>query len=117
MFSRRAFLSNAVKYGASLSLGCSSPPLVNVSGLPDTPKLSGAAPVSVADGFIGLGYEMSSVATPGLLNVDNHRYLNLIRGLGAAGVLRFGGIVAYYTRNEANGTSKAERQNTIITRA
>lgn len=60
---------------------------------------------------------MSSVATVGLLNVDNHRYVNLIKGLGPAGVLRVGGIVADYTRYEANGTSSAERQNTVITRA
>ena len=115
MFSRRAFLTNAVKYGASVSLGCSSP--IVVSGLPDTPRLSGAAPVHVAGNFIGLGYEMSSVATPGLLNSDNHRYVSLIKGLGPAGVIRVGGIVADYTRYEPNGTSRAERQNTVITRA
>ena len=117
MFSRRAFLSNALKYCASLSLSRSSPALVNVSGLPDTPRLSGAAPVSVAGNFIGVGYEMSSVATAGLLNVDNHRYVNLIKGLGPAGVLRVGGIVADYTRYEPNGASRAERQNTVITSA
>ena len=117
MFSRRAFLSNAVKYCASLSLTGSSPAVVNVSDLLDTPRLSGAAPVSVPGNFIGLGYEMSSVATPGLLNVDNHRYVNLIKRLGPAGVLRVGGIVANYTRYEPNGTSRAERQNTVITQA
>lgn len=117
MFSRRVFLSNAVKYCASLSLSCPSPAVVNVNGLPATPRLSGAAPVSVPNNFIGLGYEMSSVATPGLLSVNNHRYMNLINGLGPTGVLRVGGIVADYTRYEPNGTSRAERQNTVITRA
>ena len=117
MFSRRAFLSNAVKYCASLSLTGSSPAVVNVSDPLHTLRLSGAAPVSVPGNFIGLGYEMSSVATPGLLNVDNHRYVNLIKGLGPAGVLRVGGIVANYTRYEPNGTSRAERQNTVITHA
>src|SRR5580698_5385278 len=117
MFSRRAFLSKAVKYCASLSLTGSSPAVVNVSDLLDTPRLSGAASVSVPGNFIGLGYEMSSVATPGLLNVDNHRYVNLIKRLGPAGVLRVGGIVANYTRYEPNGTSRAERQNTVITQA
>ena len=117
MFSRRAFLSNAVKYCASLSLTGSSPAVVNVSDLLDTPRLSGAAPVSVPGNFIGLGYEMSSVATPGLLNIDNHRYVNLIKGLGPAGVIRVGGIVADYTRFESDGTSRTERQNTVITRA
>jgi hypothetical protein len=117
MFSRRAFLGNAMKYCASVSLIRSSPAVVNVSGLPDTPRLSGAVSVAVPRNFIGLGYEMSSVATPGLLDVDNHRYVNLIKGLGPAGGLRVGGIVADYTRYEPNGSSRAERQNTVITRA
>ncbi|WP_446744795.1 glycosyl hydrolase family 79 C-terminal domain-containing protein [Silvibacterium acidisoli] len=60
---------------------------------------------------------MSSVATPELLSPNNHRYINLIGGLGSAGVLRVGGIVADYTRYQPNGTSIAERQNTIINHA
>lgn len=117
MPSRRAFLSNAMKCCAGFSLSGSSPAIVNVSCLPVSPRLGGAAPVSVPGNFIGLGYEMSSVATPGLLTVDNHRYVNLIKGLGPAGVLRAGGIVADYTLYKENGTSRAERQNTVITRA
>lgn len=66
---------------------------------------------------MGLGYEMSSVASPGLLSVDNQRYVDLIRSLGPAGVLRVGGIVADYSRYEADGTAKAERQDTVVTRA
>ena len=73
--------------------------------------------MAVPANFTGLGYEMSSVATPGLLSVDNHRYVELIKGLGPQGVLRVGGIVADYTRYDANGTASAERQNTVITRA
>src|SRR5215472_2578552 len=115
MLSRRGFIGNVVKYCGSVVLGCSNRAIVNASDSSDTPRLSGAA-VSVSSDFIGLGYEMSSVATPGLLSVDNHRYVNLIKGLGPAGVLRAGGIVADYTRYEANGTSKTERQNTVITR-
>ena len=115
MFSRRAFLGNGVKYCVSLSLSGSSPAVVSLGGFPYTPRLSGGAPVSIPGNFIGLGYEMSSVATPGLLNVDNHRYVNLIKGLGPAGVIRVGGIVADYTRFESDGTSRAERQNTVIT--
>jgi hypothetical protein len=117
MFSRRAFLGNGVKYCVSLSLSGSSPVVVSLGDFPYTPRLSGGAPVSIPGNFIGLGYEMSSVATPGLLNVDNHRYVNLIKGLGPAGVIRVGGIVADYTRFESDGTSRAERQNTVITRA
>jgi hypothetical protein len=80
-------------------------------------RLSNASPVSIPANFTGLGYEMSSVATPSLLSAANRRYVDLIKGLGAQGVLRVGGIVANYTRYEPNGTSTAERQNTVITRA
>jgi len=74
-------------------------------------------PAHVPAGFIGLGYEMSSVASPGLLSTANHRYVRLIRGLGREGVLRVGGIVANYTRYEPNGTVASDRENTVITRA
>jgi hypothetical protein len=87
------------------------------AGAPITPRLTGAAPVELPGNFIGLGFEMSSVATPGLLSAGNQRYVELIRNLGAQGVLRVGGIVADYTRYEANGTAIAERQNTVINRA
>ena len=71
----------------------------------------------VQDDFIGLGYEMSSVAQLGLLSPSNHIYVDLVKGLGPAGVLRVGGIVADYTRYEPNGIIVADRQNTVITRA
>ena len=76
-----------------------------------------AAPVQVPENFIGLGYEMSSVATPGLLSPTNNRYVNLVRGLGSQGVLRVGGIVANYTRFVPIGTAEYDRKNTVITRA
>jgi hypothetical protein len=41
--------------------------------------------------FIGLGYEISSVAVPGLLNEENRTYLQLLRTLSAQGVIRVGG--------------------------
>lgn len=78
-------------------------------------RLAHATPVEIPADFTGLGYEMSSVATPGLLSVTNQRYANLVKGLGPAGVLRVGGIVANYTRYEPNGTASAGRQNTVIT--
>ena len=78
---------------------------------------SNEAAVSVPADFLGLGYEMSSVATPGLLSTSNQRYLQLVRQLGNQGVLRVGGIVADYTRYEADGVARADKQDTVITRA
>ena len=44
-------------------------------------NLAKAAPVEVQPNFTGLGYEMSSVATPDLLSTANQRYIELVRGL------------------------------------
>ena len=53
--------------------------------------------------FIGLGYEISLVARPGLLNAHNSVYVQLVRTLGAQGVIRVGGNTADYASYSANG--------------
>ncbi len=80
-------------------------------------NLAEGAPVEIPANFTGLGYEMSSVATPDLLSPANQRYVELVRGLGPRGVLRVGGIVANYTRYIADGPARFDRQNTVITHA
>jgi guanyl-specific ribonuclease Sa len=79
-------------------------------------KLANAAPVEIPANFTGLGYEMSSVATPDLLSPANQRYVDLVRGLGPRGVQRVGGIVVNYTRYLPDGPAKFEREDTVITR-
>lgn len=56
----------------------------------DTRKTRGRIP----EDFTGLGYEISSVATPGLLSDRNRVCVQLVRGLGARGVIRVGGITS-----------------------
>jgi hypothetical protein len=56
----------------------------------DTRRKQGRIP----DDFTGLGYEISSVATPGLLSDKNRAYVQLVRGLGTNGVIRVGGITS-----------------------
>lgn len=73
------------------------------------------APVHIPEDFIGLGYEMSSVARPGLLSKDNEACAALVSGLGARGMLRVGGIVADYTRFDPQGESNFDPKNTVIT--
>jgi hypothetical protein len=80
-------------------------------------NLAKVAPIEVPANFTGLGYEMSSVAMPNLLNLENERYVELVRGLGPQGVLRVGGIVANYTRYIPDGPARFDRQNTVITHA
>jgi Glycosyl hydrolase family 79 C-terminal beta domain len=48
----------------------------------------------IPDDFTGLGYEISSVATPDLLSTKNHVHVQLVRGLGTGGVIRVGGITS-----------------------
>ncbi len=70
---------------------------------------------TIAGNFIGLGYEMSSVARPGLLSAENTPYVRLLRNLGPGGVLRAGGIVSNYTSYSAHGTWRAEPKDTVVT--
>src|SRR5215470_20113318 len=47
--------------------------------------------------FMGLGYEISSVARPGLLTAQNSVYVQLVRTLGGRGVIRIGGNTSDYS--------------------
>ncbi len=51
---------------------------------------------AILENFLGLGYEISSVARPGLLSASNRVYTQLVRTLGRHGVLRIGGNTADY---------------------
>jgi hypothetical protein len=113
---RRTFLESVLKTSAALAFASGTIGQAQTSPSPSL-RLAHASPVEIPADFTGLGYEMSSVATPGLLSVTNQRYANLVKGLGPAGVLRVGGIVANYARYEPNGTAAADRQNTVITHA
>ncbi len=56
---------------------------------------------AIAPDFLGLGYEISSVARPGLLSPANAVYVQLVRTLGAHGVIRIGGNTADYASYSA----------------
>jgi hypothetical protein len=53
--------------------------------------------------FMGLGYEISSVARPGLLSAQNAVYVQLVRTLGTHGVIRVGGNTSDYASYSATG--------------
>lgn len=65
--------------------------------------------------YMGLSFESSAVATPGLLSADNRTYVQLVRTLGAQGVIRVGGNVSDYSSYDANGTAKNLPKNTVLT--
>lgn len=114
MFTRRAFTSNVLKLSTMMALP-SELLRATEAGNARQLQLAGGSPVEVPANFTGLGYEMLSVATPGLLSSANHRYVALIRGLGPQGVLRVGGIVANYTRYVQNGIAANKPKDTVIT--
>ncbi len=64
--------------------------------------------------FIGLGYEISSVATSGLLTAQNQTYVQLVRTLGAHGVIRIGGNTSDYSRFSKTGTALPSPKNTVV---
>ena len=100
-------------------LGCAAPGLaqrattkairVNV----DTRRKLGQIP----DDFTGLGYEISSVAIPGLLSDKNHAYVRLVRGLGANGVIRVGGITSDSASFAPDAVASSAAKSTVINAA
>ncbi|MGA8029092.1 MAG: hypothetical protein WB992_18285, partial [Bryobacteraceae bacterium] len=76
----------------------------------DISRTLGAIPAD----FIGLGYEISSVATPGLLSASNHSYVQLVRALGANGVIRVGGNTSDYSSFARDGASAAAPKATVV---
>lgn len=111
---RRTYAASILKSSAALALPWPRITPAESSSLLRL-ELTGESPGEVPKDFIGLGYEMLSVATPGLLSTSNHRYLELVRGLGRNGVIRMGGIVADYTRYLRDGTAMDDCKNTVIT--
>ena len=65
--------------------------------------------------YMGLSFESSAVARPGLLSADNQAYVQLVRALGSKGVIRVGGNVSDYSSYDANGTPKFLPKDTVLT--
>jgi hypothetical protein len=110
MLSRRTLLTNSFKVSTGLMLTST---LKRMAAAPAAESALVDA-VQLPPNFIGLGYEMSSIATPGLLSAANERYVRLVKALGSKGVIRVGGIVADYTRYADTAAAKAEPKETMI---
>lgn len=72
---------------------------------------------AIPENFIGLGYEISSVSTPGLLSAANHPYVQLVRTLGTKGVIRIGGNTSDYASFQPNGSAVSSPKASVITEA
>lgn len=71
---------------------------------------------AIPSNYMGLGFETSSVAM-GILSAGNRPYVHLVRNLGKDGVIRIGGNVSDFAFYDANGASKWEPKDTVITLA
>src|ERR1700759_4151149 len=71
----------------------------------------------LAPDYMGLGYEISSVAIPGLLSAKNAPYVGLVKALGARGVIRIGGNTSDFATYAANGTAVSSPKGTVVTDA
>jgi hypothetical protein len=64
--------------------------------------------------FMGLGYEISSLATSGLLSASNGAYVELVRQLGTRGVIRVGGNTSDYSAFSTLATAVSAPKATVI---
>jgi hypothetical protein len=111
---RRAFLASS----ATAALGALIPKcvwadpaagkLVEVV-LKDGPPLGMIAP-----DFVGLGYEISSIAEAGLLSPKNARMIQLYSNLAPAGVIRIGGNTSDDARYSPNGALVSKPVGTVV---
>ncbi|MGA2024949.1 MAG: glycosyl hydrolase family 79 C-terminal domain-containing protein [Steroidobacteraceae bacterium] len=111
---RREFVAHGVVAGAALAAGAAAGA---ESGRPATPVLTVHADrplAAIAPDFMGLGYEISSVATPGLLSPANRVYLQLLRTLGARGIVRIGGNTSDYARYVPGGPAVSSARGSVI---
>ncbi|HEY6464426.1 MAG TPA: glycosyl hydrolase family protein [Candidatus Acidoferrales bacterium] len=64
--------------------------------------------------FLGLGYEISSVARPGLLSARNSAYVQFVRTLGPRGVIRVGGNTSDFSGYSKDGPPVCATKATVV---
>ena len=105
---RRDFLAAAASASAFAVSAQSDEQVVRVTVRADQ-RLGAIAP-----DFMGLGYEISSVARPGLMSSANRVYVQLVRTLGARGVIRIGGNTSDYAHYSAAAAPVSSAFGTVV---
>jgi hypothetical protein len=107
---RRDFLANSVRAAGALAArsAFAAPTEYSVTVRADQPL------GMIAPDFMGLGYEISSPARPGLLSPANKVYVQLVRTLGARGVIRIGGNTADYAKYSPKGAAVSSARGTVV---
>src|SRR5215469_8202496 len=111
---RRGFLANSLR--AASVLASSRTVSAQNEGDP-TARVTihtGRSGFPISPDFMGLGYEISSVARPGLLHPANRVYLQLVRTLGARGVIRVGGNTSDYATYSPAGNAVSAPTGTVV---
>jgi len=107
---RRGFLLSAAGVFEASKPGLALPPASTAQEV--SVKLDPTRTLAtIPPDFMGLGYEISSVARPGLLSATNSVYVQLVRTLGARGVIRIGGNTADYASFSANAAPLSSPEN------
>lgn len=88
-----------------------APGSVRVTIAPD--KVLGPIPAD----FVGLGYEISSVAEPRLLSANNRKLIQFVRTLGAQGGIRVGGDTSDWAHWSAEGKAVSSPKETVVNQA
>lgn len=66
--------------------------------------------------FLGFGYEISSVCERGLLSAANREYVQFVRTLGPAGVIRIGGNTSDYASWSPDGPAVSAPKASVVDR-
>ncbi len=101
---------NFFRGGAALMATGLLPPVATVQVTVGAPS---AVPPIPPD-FMGLGYEISSVARSGLLSPANAAYIKLVRSLSTQGVVRIGGNTADYARYSRGAPPVSTPYGTVV---
>src|SRR5665213_2949040 len=72
---------------------------------------------TISPDFMGLGYEIASVARPGLLSGSNTAYAQFVRTLGARGVIRIGGNTADFAKYSPSAAPVSSPFGTVVNQA
>jgi Glycosyl hydrolase family 79 C-terminal beta domain len=110
---RRDFLANSVLAAGTMAARSTfaASPLYSVTVRADQPL------GMIAPDFMGLGYEISSVARPGLMSPANKVYVQLVRTLGPRGVIRIGGNTADYANYAKDAAPVSSARGTVVNNA
>ena len=71
----------------------------------------------IATDFPGLGFEVSAVAVKGFFSADNQKYIQLVRTISPAGVIRIGGNTSDFSSWSPNENAVSLPKATVINKA